>query len=68
MAEALVGDDKHGDESDTVLDEDVHEPELELGPVLELAADAVSEVVSASPSVSVVPTPTLAELSPAVPA
>ena len=55
-------DDIRGDDDDdTVLDELVHEPEFELGPVTE----AISKVISVSPSPSVVPTSTPTRLSPA---
>jgi hypothetical protein len=64
VAGAPVGDDKQGDD-DTVLDELVHEPEPGLAAGV-VPVEAVSEVVSVSPSVSVVPAPTPTALSPVV--
>ena len=49
---------------DTVLDELVHAPGLEVGPVPVPVPDAVSRVVS--PPVSIFPSPTPTTLSPAV--
>ena len=57
---SVDGDDIRDD--DTILDELVHKPEPELYPL----AEAVPKIVSVSPSVSVVPTPTPTRLSPAV--